>query len=76
MCLAPTFKNNFQNTKNKKKLFGRTFLFLRFKKKKYLQKVMCRICRLLFLCVCVDNDKGIELIMYFFFLIISFKFEG
>ena len=66
MCLAPTFKNNFQNTgkkKKKKKGFGRPFLFLRFFLKK-LQKVTWKICRLLF---CVDNDKRLELMYLFSF---------
>ena len=62
MCLAPTFKYNFKNTKKKKLLFRISFLFLRFKKKK-LQKVTHRICKLLF---CVDNDKGIKFIIYLF----------
>ena len=49
-------------------VFGSNFL------EQFSKKVTCRICRLLFF---VDNDKGIEFIMYFFFflIIISFKFE-
>ena len=35
---------------------------------------MFKICRLLFF-FGVDNDKGIVLIKYIFFLMISFKFE-
>ena len=44
--------------------------------KNYLQKVIWRICRLLFFYFLffMDNDNGIEIIMYFF-LMISFKFE-
>ena len=64
MCLAPTFKNNFQNTKKKKKNVWETISIFEILKKN-LQKVMCRICKLLF---CMDNDKVIELIMYFFYL--------
>ena len=45
MCLPSTFRNNFQNTEKKKK-FGRLFIFL-----KNLQKVTCRILE------SVDYDK-------------------
>ena len=58
MCLAPTFKNNFQNTKNKNNCLWDHFYFWDLKKYIYLHKV---ICRLLFFFV--DNDKRIELII-------------
>ena len=48
MCLVLTFKNNFQNTKKKKKIVWETISIFEIKKK-YLQKVICRICRLLLL---------------------------
>ena len=49
----------------KKKISGDHFYFWDLKKK-YLQKIMCRICRFFFFFL-VDNNKGIEPIMYFFF---------
>ena len=49
MCLASTFKNNFQNTKNKNDVWETISIFdIKKKKKKNLQKVTCRICRLPF----------------------------
>ena len=47
MCLAITFKNNFQNI-YKKKVWGNISIFEIFLKK-YLQKLMCRIYKLLLL---------------------------
>ena len=47
-CLAPSFKNNFQNTKNKKIIVWETISILRLKKKKHLQKVTYKICRFFF----------------------------
>ena len=60
----PLLRTIFKILKTKKKLFARPFLFFKFFFLKILQKVTCRIFRLLFL----DNDKWIEL-MYLFFLI-------
>ena len=48
MCLVSTFKNNFQNTKNKNDVWETISIFDIKKKKKSLPKVTCRICRLPF----------------------------
>ena len=63
MCLAPTFKNNFQNTKIKKKKVWETIsIFEIFFSK--LQKITYKICKFFFF---LDHDKRLEL-MYLFIL--------
>ena len=73
-----TFKNNFQNTEKKKKKVWETIsIFEIFKRK--LQNVISRICRLFLKLFLVDNDKERERahrVLFFSFLMTSFKFKG
>ena len=47
MYLVHTFKNNFQNTEEKKNVWETISIFESFLKKNNLRKATCRICKLL-----------------------------